>query len=57
MTLTTGIPSCSVDQDVRRLDVAMDDALLVRVLDGVANGDEQLEPLVRRPCDSGRRIR
>ena len=30
-------------QDVRRLDVAVDDALLVRVLDGVANLDEQLQ--------------
>jgi hypothetical protein len=34
------------DEDVRRLDVAMDDALLVRVLDGVADLDEQIQPLL-----------
>ena len=34
------------DQDVGGLDVPMDDALLVRVLDGVANLHEQLEPLL-----------
>ena len=27
------------------LDVAMDDALLMRVLHGLADGDEQLQPL------------
>ena len=32
------------DQDVGRLEVAVDDALLVRVLDGAADADEQLEP-------------
>ena len=32
-------------QDVRGLDVAMDDALLVRVLDGVTDLHEQVEPL------------
>jgi hypothetical protein len=32
------------DEDVRRLDVAMDDALLMRVLDGLADLDEQIEP-------------
>ncbi len=32
------------DQDVRGLDVAVDDALLVRVLDGVADLDEQVKP-------------
>jgi hypothetical protein len=31
-------------EDVRGLDVAVDDALLVRVLDGLANLDEQSEP-------------
>ena len=34
------------DEDVRRLDVAMDDALLMRVLDGLANLDEQVEPFL-----------
>jgi hypothetical protein len=33
------------DEDVRGLDVAVDDALLMRVLDGVADGDEEVEPL------------
>ena len=33
------------DQDVRRLDVAVDDALLVGVLDGLADLDEQFQPL------------
>ena len=32
-------------EDVRGLDVAMDDPLLVRVLDGLANLDEQIEPI------------
>src|SRR5258708_24377949 len=32
------------DENVRRLEVAMDDALLVCVLDGVADAREQLEP-------------
>ena len=35
------------DQDVGGLDVAMNDALLMRVLNGVADLDEQLEPLLR----------
>jgi hypothetical protein len=39
------------DEDVRGLDVAMDDALLVRVLDGVTDLGEELEPLrVERWC-------
>ena len=33
------------DQDVGGLDVAVDDALLVRVLDGLADGDEQPQVL------------
>ena len=33
------------DEDVGRLDVAVDDPLLVGVLDGAADGDEELEPL------------
>ena len=36
------------DQHVRRLDVAVDDALLVRVLDGVGDLRHQLEPLRNR---------
>ena len=35
------------DQNVGGLDVAMNDALLVRVLDGLANLDEQIEALGR----------
>jgi hypothetical protein len=35
------------DQDVRGLDVAVDDALLMRVLNGLANLDEQVEPVAR----------
>ena len=31
-------------QDVRRLEVAMDDALLMGVLHGLADGDEQFQP-------------
>src|SRR5208282_6682571 len=31
------------DEDVRRLDVPMDNPLLVRVLDGIADLDEQVE--------------
>ena len=34
------------DEDVRRLDVAVDDALLMRVLDGVTDLDEQVEPVL-----------
>ena len=33
------------DQDIRRLEIAMDNALLMGVLDGLAYLDEQLEPL------------
>ena len=35
------------DQDVRRLEVAVDDPLLMRVLDRLADRDEQLQPLAR----------
>ena len=45
MTFGTGRPSCSGDQDVRRLEVAVDDPLLMRVLDRLADLDEQLQPL------------
>ncbi len=36
------------DKDVRRLEVAVDDALLVRMLDRLADGNEKLETLARR---------
>ena len=36
------------DENVRGLDVAVDDALLVRVLDRVTDGNEKLEPLAGR---------
>ena len=45
MTLGTGLSSCKVDEDVRRLDVAVDDPLLVGMLDRLADRDEQLEPI------------
>ena len=48
ITLGTGLVVVPGDQDVRRLEVAVDDALLVGVLDGLADGDEQLEPLPQR---------
>ena len=32
-------------QDVRRLDIAVDDALLMRMLNGIADLDEQIQPL------------
>ena len=41
--LRDGLIVLARDQDVRRLEVAMDDALLVRVLDGGADLQEQLE--------------
>ena len=43
------------DQDVGRLEVAVDDPLLVGVLDRLADGDEQLQPLARREAGSRRR--
>ena len=36
------------DHDVRRFDVAVDDALLVGVLDGVADARNEFEAVVRR---------
>ena len=45
------------DQDVGRLDVAVDDALLVGVLDRLADRDEQLQPLARRELVAGRSSR
>ena len=45
ITLGTGPPSMQRDQHVRRLEVAVDDPLLVRVLHGLADRHEQLQPL------------
>ena len=45
------------DEDVRGLDVAVDDALLMRVLDGLADLDEQIEPFARWRGCSGRSTR
>ena len=42
ITFGTGTPSFTRHEDVRRLEVAVDDALLVRVLHGLADLDEQL---------------
>ena len=36
-----------VDEDVARLEIAMDQAALVRVLHGVADPGDELEPLPR----------
>jgi hypothetical protein len=36
------------DEDVRRLDVAVDDPFLVRVLNRLADFDEQVEPFLGR---------
>ena len=45
MTLGTGDAVDDRDQDVRGLEVAVDDPLLVGVLHGPADQDEQLQPL------------
>ena len=45
MILGTGHAIVQRHQDVGRLDVAVDDALLVRMLDRVADQDEQFQPL------------
>ncbi len=42
--LRRGLSILQGDEDVRRLEVAVDDPLLVRVLDGHAGGNEELEP-------------
>ena len=44
-------------QDVRGLDVPVDDPLLVRVLNGVADLDEQIQPLRACPASPGRSSR
>src|SRR5262245_44361533 len=46
ITFGTGLSSYIVtSQDVRRLEVAVDDPLLMRMLNRVADRDEQLQPL------------
>ena len=45
MTLGTGDAVVERDQDVGGLEVAVDDPLLVGVLHGPADQDEQLQPL------------
>ena len=46
ITLGTGLPSYMRDQDVGRLEVAVNDALLMGVLDRLADRHEQLQPLL-----------
>src|SRR2546428_713207 len=49
ITLGTGTPSLMVTRmDVRGLDVAVNDALLVRVLDGLTDLYEELKPVCGR---------
>ena len=48
ITLGTGLSSYMRHQHVGRLDVAVDDAFLMGVLDGLADRHEQLQPLPRR---------
>ena len=48
ITLTTGVAVVQRDQDVGRLEVAVDDALLMGVLHRLADRHEQLQPLPRR---------
>jgi hypothetical protein len=43
--LVVGVVPSGLDEDVRRLDVTVDDAVLVRVLNRAAHGHEQLESL------------
>ena len=57
MTLGTGGAVVERDQDVRRLDVAVDDPLLMGVLHGLADQHEQVEPLVRSRVAAGRSTR
>ena len=48
MTLGIALPSSLRDQNVRGLQVPVDDAFLMGVLDGLADLAEQLQPLIRR---------
>ena len=47
ITFGTGRPSYRATRTLRRLEVAVDDPLLVGVLDRLADRDEQLQPLPR----------
>ena len=57
ITLATGTAVVQRDQDVGRLEVAVDDPLLVGVLDRLADLDEQLQPLADVEAVAGRRTR
>ena len=48
ITLGTGSAVVLGHQDVRRLEVAVDDALLMGMLDGLADRHEQFQPLAER---------
>ena len=47
ITFGTGFAVVDRHEDVRRLEIAMDDPFLMRVLHRLADRDEQLEPLLR----------
>ena len=47
ITFGTGLSSYRATSTLRRLDVAVDDALLVGVLDRLAHRHEQFQPLPR----------
>ena len=47
MTLTTGWSSMTRDEDVRGLDVAVNNAFLMSVLDCLADRQKKSQPLVR----------
>ena len=57
ITFGTGVAVVQRDQDVGRLEVAVDDPLLVGVLHRPADLDEQLEPLAGRRAGPGRSSR
>ena len=57
MTFGTGRAVVQRDQHVRRLEIAVDDALLMGVLHRLADGDEQFQPLAGRQIAAGRSIR
>ena len=51
------LPVGHPDQDVAGLEVAVDDALLVRVLDAAADAEEELEPAAEVEAGAGRSSR
>ena len=57
ITFGTGVAVVQRDQDVGRLEVAVDDPLLVGVLHRLADRDEQLQPLARSRAGLGRSTR